>query len=166
VTQATTATIEKVVRKVLKQEQDADEKATLKAIQRVSRLLTDQVIPKLDDPQEDEDTGADSDADSDADSSQARGRSFAAAATPDDGPGIPEGEDGETPPEIPEAVNHAFEELYSTLSQERATALAAFFTAISQELGGDEGADDENADTDDEDADNADDDAESHAGSL
>jgi hypothetical protein len=165
VTQATTATIEKVVRKVLKQEQDADEKATLRAIQRVSRLLTDQVIPKLDDPQEDEDT----DADSDADSGPVRGRSFAAAATPDDGPGVPEGEDGETRPEIPEAVNQAFDELYSTLSQERATALATFFTAISQELGGDEGADDENPDdedADDEDADNADDDAESHAGSL
>ena len=95
---------------------------------------------------------------------RSRGRSFAAAAAPDDGPGIPEGEDGEAHPEIPEAVNQAFEELYGTLSQERATALATFFTAIGQELGGDEGADDENADDDDEDADNADDEAESHAG--
>jgi hypothetical protein len=159
VSQASTATIEKVVRKVLRQEQDADDKATLKAIQRVSRLLTDQVIPKLDDTQGDEDP--------DEDSGSVRGRSFAAA--PDDEPGIPEGEDGEAPPEIPEAVNQAFEELYGTLSQEHATALARFFTAIGQELGGDEGADDGNADDDDnadddENADNPDDEAESHAG--
>lgn len=155
-TQATTATIEKVVRKVLEQEQGADQKATLKAIQRVSRLLTDQVIPRLDDAQGDEDA--------EAESGPVGGQSFAAGGAPGDGPGIPEGEDEEAQPEIPEAVNHAFEELYGTLSQDQATALATFFIAIGRERGGDEGADDENADGDDEGANDADDEAESNAG--
>jgi hypothetical protein len=142
-TAATTANVEKIVRRVLKQRLDVDEKATLKAIQQVSRLLTDEVIPKLEEPVNDEDA--------DAEPPSPRGRSFAAAAPPDDAPGIPEGEDpGDS--EVPEAVTQAFEQLYGTLTQERATALATFFTTIGDELRGDEGAHDENGDTDDEDA--------------
>jgi hypothetical protein len=142
-TAATTANVEKIVRRVLKQEFDGDEKATLKAIQRVSKLLTDEVIPKLDEPVEDDDA--------DAESPSPRGRSFAAAA-PDNGPGIPEGEDPEDDSEIPEAVTQAFEQLYGTLTHDRATALATFFTTIGDELRGDEGGDDDTGDTDDEDA--------------
>ncbi len=141
-TAATTANVEKIVRRVLKHELDADEKATLNAIQRVSRLLTDEVIPKLEEPV-DEDDG-------DAEPPSPRARAFAAAAAPHEGPGIPEGEDGsQDDSEVPEAVTQAFEQLYSTLTQDRATALATFFSAIGDELRGDEGAHD---DTEDEDA--------------
>ena len=41
------------------QELDADEGATLKALQRVSKLLTDEVIPKLEKPVDHEDTDTD-----------------------------------------------------------------------------------------------------------
>jgi hypothetical protein len=139
-TAATTANVEKIVRRVLKRELDADEKATLKAIQRVSKLLTDEVIPKLDEPVDDEDA--------DDESPTPRARSFA-AALPDDGPGIPEGEVPDDA-EVPQAVTQAFEQLYGALTQERATALATFFTTLADELGGDEGAGDD--DTGDEDA--------------
>jgi len=142
-TAATTANVEKIVRRVLKHELDADEKATLNAIQRVSKLLTDEVIPKLEEPVDEEDD--------DAESPSPRARSFAAAATPDDGPGIPEGEDQDDS-EVPEAVTQAFEQLYSTLTQDRATALATFFSAIGDELRGDDGAHGDNGDTEDEDA--------------
>ena len=142
-TAAATANVEKIVRRVLKHELDADEKATLNAIQRVSKLLTDEVIPKLEEPVDDEDA--------DAESPSPRARSFAAAATPDDGPGIPEGEDQDDS-EVPEAVTQAFERLYSTLTQDRATALATFFSAIGDELRGDDGAHDDSGDTEDEDA--------------
>jgi hypothetical protein len=148
-TAATTASVEKIVRRVLKQELDADEKATLKAIQRVSKLLSDEVIPRLEPvDDEDENEGAD------AESPSPRARSFGAAATPDDRPGIPEGEDGEDQhdSEVPETVAQAFEQLYGTLTQDRATALATFFTAIGDELRGDDGAPDDNGDIENEDA--------------
>jgi hypothetical protein len=141
-TAATTANVEKIVRRVLKQEYGADEKATLKAIQRVSKLLTDEVIPHLEEPVDDEDA--------DAESPSPRPRSFAAAAA-NDGPGIPEGEDQDDS-EVPEAVTQAFEQLYGTLTQDRATALATFFAAIGDELGGDDDAHDDNGDIEDEDA--------------
>lgn len=142
-TAATTASVEKIARKVLKQELDTDEKATRKAIQRVSQLLTDEVIPKLEEPVDDEDA--------DAESPSPRPMSFAAAATPDDGPGIPEGED-QNDSDVPETVTQAFEKLYGTLTQDRATALAIFFSAVGDELRGDDGAHDDGGDTEDEDA--------------
>jgi len=141
-TAATTANVEKIVRRVLKQQHDADEKATLKAIQRVSKLLTDEVIPQLEEPVDEEDA--------DADSPSPRPRAFAAAATPGDGPGIPEGEDPDDS-EVPEAVTQAFEQLYGTLTQDRATALATFFSAIGDELGGADAPDD-TGDIEDDDA--------------
>jgi hypothetical protein len=137
-----TANVEKIVRRVVKQELDADGKATLKAIQRVSKLLTNDVIPKLDEPVDDDD-------DADAGAPSPRARSFA-AAPPTDGPGIPEGEDPDRS-EVPEAVTQAFEQMYGTLTQDRAEALAAFFTTVGDELRGDEGADDD-GNADDEDA--------------
>ncbi len=144
-TAATTANIEKIVRRVLKQELDADEKATLKAIQRVSRLLTDQVIPKLEAPWWTMRTPMPS-------RHRLVGDRLPAAATvPMTGLGFPR-ERTERITEVPEAVTQAFEQLYGTLTQERATALATFFTAIGDELRGDEGADDDNGDTEDEDA--------------
>jgi hypothetical protein len=56
---ATTAAVEKIVRKVLDEELSETKEATLKAIQKVSRLLTEQVIPNLPDDadQEEPDTG-------------------------------------------------------------------------------------------------------------
>jgi hypothetical protein len=46
---ATTAAIEKVVRQVLADELSESRKATLKAIQQMTRLLTEEVIPHLPD---------------------------------------------------------------------------------------------------------------------
>jgi hypothetical protein len=46
---ATTAEITKVVRQMLNEELGDDSETMLKGIQRVTRLLTDEVIPKLDD---------------------------------------------------------------------------------------------------------------------
>jgi hypothetical protein len=56
-----------------------------------------------------------------------------------DNPEIPE-EDEEGPPtqNVPEPVTEAFEQLYSSLSAEQAKALAAVFTAISNEPGSEE----------------------------
>jgi hypothetical protein len=139
-TAATTANVEKIVRRVLRQEHDADEKATLKAIQRVSKLLTEEVIPQLEEPVDDDD--------GDVESPTPRARSFAAAA-PDDGPGIPEGEDQDDS-EVPEAVTQAFEQLYGTLTQDRAAALATFFSAIGDELRGDDEAPDDTGDADED----------------
>jgi hypothetical protein len=135
-----TANVEKIVRRVLKQEFIADEKATLKAIQRVSRLLTDEVIPKLDEPVDDEDA--------DAEAPSPRARSFA-AEPPTDGPGIPEGEEPDHS-EVPEAVTQAFGQMYGTLTPDRAEALATFFTTVADELRGDEGAGDDGNTDDDE----------------
>ena len=49
-----TAQLERVVRKVLDEQLGDDSDATLKGIQRVTRLLTDQVIPKLSNGSEEE----------------------------------------------------------------------------------------------------------------
>jgi hypothetical protein len=159
-TAAATASVEKIVRRVLKQELDTDEKATRKAIQRVSQLLTDEVIPKLEEP-----VDGDGD-DGDAESPSPAPRSFAATETPDDGPGIPEGPDGEDQDDsdVPEAVTQAFEKLYSALTEDRATALATFFSAIGDELRGDDGAHDDGGDTEEEEDDASDDEGEADHG--
>lgn len=118
----TRAEIEKVVRKVLQEEQGKTDEATLKAVQRVSTLLTTQVIPKLSD-----------------DSGEGR-----AATDTDDVSPVPEEpeipEEGDEPPAegIPQAAKAAFEELYKSLSAEQAQSLAALFTAIGEEPEDDE----------------------------
>jgi hypothetical protein len=53
----------------------------------------------------------------------------------DEGPGIPEDEDEQPPPtDTPESATQAFEQLLKTLSSEQADALAAFFTAVQNEV--------------------------------
>jgi hypothetical protein len=119
---ATKAEIEKIVRRVVNEEQDGSDEAVWKAVQRLSRLLTEQVIPKLS-GQSDE-----ADFDPNADGPVARAL-FAEAETADGRPGFPEGEE---PPagDIPQPVSEAFEELYKALTPEQASALASFFTAF------------------------------------
>ena len=110
------ADIEKVVHKVLEGERAENDSTTLRAIQGISTLLTEQVIPHLPD-----DTGADDDI---ADEGNAS--------------------DHEQTAEVPAQVMEAFAALYRSLSPEQAEALGAFFTAVSEELSqGDEGHEDE-----------------------
>jgi hypothetical protein len=131
---ATKTDIEKVVRKVLDEQHDRSASGpTLEAIQRVSRLLTDQVIPRL---------GVDADG---VETGDDEGDPVGA----DDGADAPAGD-------VPAAVSEAFEAAYRSLSAEQAEALAALFTAIGQEMGaggeegeqgeeGEEGEDDDGA---------------------
>jgi hypothetical protein len=114
--------IERIVRKVLEEEQGDAGEATLQAIRRVSRLLTEEVIPNLPEEQEPE-----------------AGATFGSRAADgdDEGPGIPEGDE---PPatDTPESATQALEQLLGTLSSEQASALAAFFTAVQNEVGDDD----------------------------
>jgi hypothetical protein len=128
-----TASIEKVVRKVLDEELDHRNEATLEAIERMSRVLTEEVIPRL------PDDGYASD--DDAEPSHGNGRTRALRAGRAE-PGIddpvdlpPHGEDDAELPlqAVPEAVSAAFEALYASLSAEQADALAELFTAIADE---------------------------------
>lgn len=130
------AEIEKVVRRVLAEERPDDGRATLKAIQRLSSLLTEQVIPNLperDDDELDSDDGA---------GARSTTSSFASRSTPlgddtnDDGPDAVEDDDSES--EVPQPVMAAVETLYQALSPAQASALAEFFTAVSQEIGEDD----------------------------
>ncbi len=120
----TRAEIEKVVRKVLQEEQGKTDEATLKAVQRVSTLLTTQVIPKLSDDSGEGRAATDTD-------------DVSILPVPEE-PEVPE--EGDEPPAegIPQAAKAAFEELYKSLSAEQAQSLAALFTAIGEEPGGDE----------------------------
>jgi hypothetical protein len=122
--------IERIVRKVLKEEQGDAGEATLQAIRRVSRLLTEEIIPKLPDERETEvDDG------SGAVPSRAPFGSRAASGD-DEGPGIPEeGDEPQPPTDIPESAAQALEQVLETLSSEQARALAAFFTAVQSEVG-------------------------------
>lgn len=131
-----TAELEKVVRKVLDEELGDDSEATLKGIQRVTRLLTDQVIPKLSNGSEEEEPP-----ESPPEQPAPRGFSMR-GATPIPGkppgkpaPGKPGKPEAPEPPngELPEAAMEAFKELQGTLSPEQFEALATFFTAIGEE---------------------------------
>lgn len=147
--------IEKVVRKVLKQERDENDRTTLRAIQRVSSLLTDQVIPNLPDNAEgDEETGSHDEDDEDAehDGQHASGPGSTVFATrsahaADDVADDGTPSDDDQAAEVPEQVMEAFATLYRSLSPEQAEALKAFFTAVSEELSqSDEGHEDEDED--------------------
>jgi hypothetical protein len=131
-----TAELEKVVRKVLDEEFGDDSAATLKGIQRVTRLLTDQVIPKLS-------NGSDEDEPQESTPEQPALRGFSMrGATPTPGkpgkPGKPE-IPGEPNGELPEGAMEALEELHGSLSPEQAEALATFFKVIGEEPEEDEG---------------------------
>jgi hypothetical protein len=130
---ATKADIEKIVRDILA-EHDGAEAATLKAVQRVSRLLTEQVIPKLSNGAPD--TGDEVD---DGEEQTPLARRGAKPAPEDEDPGMPpdDGDQLETGP-VPAAVMQAVEDLYQGLSPDQAEALAAVFTAMRDELEGGE----------------------------
>lgn len=144
--------IERIVRKVLNEEQDE----TIDAIRELSALLTEQVIPRLSKGDEDE-----SEADEDVDADQGDVVSMSAFSdedAPSSGrrakPNGRSGHDDEeeaNPPDqdVPTAVMDAFATLYSTLSSEQASALAELFTVIDSELDG-EGHADEAQDEDEE----------------
>jgi hypothetical protein len=155
--------IERIVRKVLNEEQDA----TVEAVRELTTLLTEQVIPKLskadgDVPDVDEDT--DSEADEDTDSDEGDVMSMSAFGDEDEevpsvgrrarpnGPNGQEEDQDANPPEqdVPAPVMDAFATLYSTLSSEQSSALAELFTIIDSELEG-EGHADEAPDEGDED---------------
>lgn len=130
------ADIEKVVRKVLDEERVENDRTMVRAIQRVSSLLTEQVIPNLPDNSEvdgeiDSDDEHDEEHDSGPGSKMFASRSAHAADDIAD-EGSPSDDDQTA--EVPEHVMEAFAELYRTLSPEQAEALGAFFTAISEDL--------------------------------
>lgn len=130
----TTTSIEKVVRKVLDQQFDERNKATIEAIESLSRMLTDEVIPRLtDDPDPDDDAG---------ESSRSNGRAGALRAgyprpggddLAEDDEGIPDDDGDPVAGAVPPAVGEAFEALYATLTGEQAAALEALFDAIASE---------------------------------
>jgi hypothetical protein len=106
--------------------------ATKTDIEKIVRLLTDQIIPKL---------GAEADG--------AEGEDEGDVVGADDGAD----DSAEAPTEdVPMAVTEAFEAAYRSLSAEQAEALAALFTAIGQEMGaGGEGEDGESEEGEDDD---------------
>lgn len=126
---ATAVDLERVVRKVLNEGTGFGQKswagtskATLRGIQHVSNLVTQQVIPRLAAPGLSPNLGV---AESIADDPQAGD--------------LGEGTDGEVPPDgeesselvIPAPALMALEELYFTLTAEQAGTLATFFAALS-----------------------------------
>lgn len=147
------AEIEKVVRRVLDEQRQDDDGATLKAIRRVSSLLTEQVIPNLPDTDDaDSDAGSEDEHDSDPAASRVFGSSALGngEATHSDGE---ESEDDGQEAELPEPVLEAFETLYQTLSPNQASSLATFFTTVGRELaesGGDNEEEGEDMDEDTE----------------
>jgi hypothetical protein len=100
------------------EEPDDANQAALQAIQRIARMLTEEVIPQLSGDSGDEEQEPE----------------------PPDMPG--EGEDEPPADDTPPAVTDAFEGLYGTLSAEQAEALADLFTAIAdaQAEGGENGS--------------------------
>lgn len=129
-----TKQVEQIVRKVMSEEMDE----TVNAIQEISSLLTEQVIPRLAGDESDLD---DEETDESSDNGM-RPRSMSAfngGARSKPGRGRPNGHDDsdavETPErEVPDAVTSAFEDFYTSLSPEQAGALAELFTAIQSGL--------------------------------
>ncbi len=147
--------VERIVRRVLKEEQDE----TVSAIQELSTLLTEQVIPKLsdgangksdwdagDDAVQDDDANQDDDADQDdAVSMSAFDEEGTTSRRGRPSPDEDDEGDAEDRPEeeIPRAVLDAFTTLYHTLSSEQASALAELFTVVDSEIDDDSNAKDE-----------------------
>jgi hypothetical protein len=127
-----TASIEKVVRKVLDEELEQRNEATLEAIERMSRVLTEEVIPRL---SEDEDAGYDEE-EPDGDNGRTRalraGRAQSEIDDPSDESDISEDEDEPPLQTVPEAILEVFEALYASLTAEQADALAELFAAIAE----------------------------------
>jgi hypothetical protein len=140
----TTTAIERIVRKVLKEEQDE----TVNAIRELSEILTEQVIPKLSggangETEWNEGDEADQDDDQDnvvpmsaLDTEAPVGRRKKPSPN-----GHDESEDTEAPDQdVPKAVIDSLTSLYQSLSAEQAAALAELFTTIDGALD-DQGAD-------------------------
>ncbi len=144
-----TRQVEQIVRKVLAEELDE----TANAIQELSALVTEQVIPKLSgragdmpDSEQDEEPTEDEVEDEDGASMSAfSAPSFGRKRKPANGHA--DDEDAEPPNgHVPQSVVEAFAELYKTLSPEQSKAFAELFTAVESELEGedaDEGDDEE-----------------------
>jgi hypothetical protein len=140
------ADIEKVVRKVLNQEREQNGQATLKAIQRISSLLTEQVIPHLPDQADAEEEPEDDEHGTSWPKAFAS-RSWRADDDTTEG-GDDTSEDDDSSADVPQPVMEAFESLYGALSPEQATALATFFTAVGDQLKEGGGSEDEDDDSD------------------
>ena len=128
-----TASIEKVVRKVLDEELEQRNEATLEAIERMSRVLTEEVIPRL---PEDEDATYDEEepaGSSGRTRAMRAGRAQHGSDDPADEPHIPEDEDEPPLQTVPEAIREVFEALYASLTAEQADALAELFAAIAED---------------------------------
>ncbi len=133
-----TREVEQIVRKVITQELDE----TVNAIQELSTLVTEEVIPRLsrgsdDMPDSEEDEEPTEDEDSEAtgvrslsgfNGSGAKRRRKPVNGHDDDDVEMPEQHD------VPESVVTAFAELYSTLSPDQAKALGELFTTMETEL--------------------------------
>jgi hypothetical protein len=125
-----TASIEKVVRKVLDEELEQRNEAMLEAIEQMNRVLTAEVIPRLPEDEagdkEQEPTGG-----------NGRTRAMRAAQhgsdDPDDEPQFPEDKDEPPLQDVPEAIRELFEALYASLTAEQADALAELFAAIAED---------------------------------
>lgn len=131
----TNAAIEKIVRKVLDEELAERNEATLEAIERLGRVLTEEVIPRLRDADQG-DTEDQTEAELSGDGGARAMRRSDVTLDAEDGEeseddiGIPEDENES---EVPAAVLEAFEALYQSLSAEQANALEALFAAIARE---------------------------------
>ena len=133
------AATEKIVRKVLDEELSERNEATLEAIERLGRVLTEEVIPRLGDVDEG-DTGEETEAEPGAEASPMRRSDM--TPRPEDGEGSEDDigfPDDENEPGVPEPVLEAFEALYRSLSAEQANALEALFAAIASEPADDAG---------------------------
>ena len=145
--------IERIVRKVLNEEQDE----TIDAIRELSTLLNEQVIPRLSKGDEDVPEAEADDDHLESDEGDVMSMSaFGDEDVPRSGrrskPNGANGHDEDqeaNPPDhgIPTPVMDAFAMLYSTLSSEQSSALSELFTIIDSELDG-EGRADETQDED------------------
>jgi hypothetical protein len=142
--------IENVVRRVLNEERAEKDRSTMRAIQRVSSLLTEQIIPNLPDNGEAaEETGSQDEHEEDHDSNAGSNVSASTSSPHSDDDVEDEGNssDNVRTAEVPEQVMEAFGALYRSSFPEQAEALAAFFTAVGGELRQrDDGQEDEDGD--------------------
>ncbi len=131
-----TTAVERIVRKVLKEEQDE----TVNAIRELSDILTEQVIPKLSGGANGETEWNEGEEDEEAQenlvpmSALDAGVPIGRRKKPSPN-GHDDSEDADAPEQdVPRAVIDAFTSLYQSLSAEQAAALAELFTTIDGSL--------------------------------
>ena len=147
--------VERIVRRVLKEEQDE----TINAIQELSTLLTEQIIPRLSngdsgesgESEESDWEQADDSDDGDVGSMSASDGEGATNRRRKPSPnGHDDADDSDmSEREIPSAVIEAFTAAYHTLSSEQAAAFAELFTIVDSQLD-DEGKEKEDEEHDEE----------------